>query len=170
MDLAYDLVQCGFYLLGTPWLASLSSENLCRIEIDERRLCVLKVEPMPLHYFVLESPNALSEGFQLLQIGIVLIDIALDSLGASHRARVSNPHLWATKKLPRVYEALGPSYFRACAFCVLDQKLIGKYHRHEKYRYPSKTRWKWHLGGFAKAISCACGFEVGSIDRVGARI
>ena len=145
MDLAYDLVQCGFYLLGTPWLASLSSENVCRIEIDERRLCVLKVEPMPLHHFVLESPIALSEGLQLLQIGIVLIDIALDGLGAWDLAKVSNPRLWATKKLPLVYEALGPSYFRACAFCVLDQRSIGIYHRHEKYRYPSKTRWKWHL-------------------------
>ena len=87
----------------------------------------------------------LSESFQLLQIGIVLIDIALDGLDTSDPVRLINPHLYATKKLPRVYEALGPSYFRACAFCVLDRRSLRSFDRHEKYEYPFETHWKWYL-------------------------
>lgn len=50
IDLAYDLVQCGFYPLGTPWLASLSSKHLRGFGTKDRRVCVLGIETMPLEY------------------------------------------------------------------------------------------------------------------------
>lgn len=59
IDLAYDLVQCGFYLVGTPWLASLSSKHLRGFGTKDRRVCVLGIETMPLEYiwFLSAFPN-----------------------------------------------------------------------------------------------------------------
>ena len=145
LDIAYNLVQCAFYLLGTLWLAYLKNENLGSIETYDRSVLVLKVEFLRLHWFVLENPDGLPESFQLLQIGIVLIDTALDGLGASDFERFLKPGQWAAKKLPLVHEALGSSYFRACAFCVPDQRSTFSFHRHEKYEYPRETAWKWDL-------------------------
>ena len=73
---------------------------------------------MPLDFHFLLDRDGLSETSQLLQIGMILIDIVLDSHDTSDPARFNNPHLYAFKRLPLVYEAVGSSYYRACAFCV----------------------------------------------------
>ena len=149
VGLAYDLVQCGFCLLGTPWLASLSSQDLRTIETRDGIICVLRVQPMPLTYFDLD--HALSELFQLSQIGMLLIDIALDGPEDSEPAKPEDKYLYASKKLPLVYEAMGSNYYRACAFCVQDRRSSdyrrssSSYHRREKFWYPVETGWKFFL-------------------------
>ena len=42
-ELTHDLSQCGFSLLGTPWLACTSSERLQRNKAGDRSIYVLRV-------------------------------------------------------------------------------------------------------------------------------
>ena len=145
IDLAYNLIQCGFYLLGTPWLACLSSKSL-RINVTkDRKVCVLDITTMPLDFHFLLDRDGLSESSQLLQIGMILIDIALDSHNTSDPARLDDPHLYASKRLPLVHEAIGSNYYRACAFCVQDRRSSPSYGRYEKYVYPDQTGWELYL-------------------------
>ena len=145
INLAYDLVQCGFYLLGTPWLAGLSSKSLRSIETKDRKVSVLDVTTMPLDYHFLHDHDGLSEISQLLRLGIILIDIALDSHDTSDPGRLDDPHLYAAKRLPLVYEAIGSNYYRACAFCVQDRRSSKPYERWQKYEYPDDTGWEVDL-------------------------
>ena len=127
LDLAYNLAQCSFYLLGTPWLAGLSSKSLRTIDTKDRKVSVLDVLPMPLDDLFFLDRDGLSEISQLLRLGIILIDIALDSLDTSDTARLDNPHLYASKRLPLVHEAMGSNYYRACASCVLERRSFPSY-------------------------------------------
>lgn len=150
MDLAYDLVQSGFYLLGTPWLASLSSNNPRIVKTEDRAGFILDVETTQRDWLIFtKNRYALSEAWQLLQIGMILIDIAFDGPDTSDPARLEDPHSYAAKKLPLVYKALGANYYRACAFCVKDRRKSGPdpyhYYRDAKYAYPEKTGWECAL-------------------------
>ena len=108
IDLAYDLVQCGFYPVGTPWLASLSSKHLRGFGTKDRRVCVLGIETMPLEYIWFDNPDGLRESSQLFQIGVILIEIALDSAEVSDLAKEGNPRLFVSETLALVYKALEP--------------------------------------------------------------
>ena len=61
-------------------------------------------------HFLLDC-NGLSKISLLHQIGIILIDIALDSHDTSDPARLNDPHLYAFKRLPLVHEAVSFSYY-----------------------------------------------------------
>lgn len=82
---------------------------------------------------------------------MILIDIALDGPEDSDPTKREDKYLYASKKLPLVYEAMGSNYYRACAFCVQDRRSLNyrrsseSYHRHEKYWYPIKTGWEVFL-------------------------
>ncbi len=145
LDLAYDLVQCGFYLLGTPWLASLSSKRLRRINTKDGSVCALRVKTIPLDSLYLENPDALSESSQIFQIGMVLIEVALNGLENSEPARLEDPYLYASKMLPLVHKAIGWNYYRACAFCIQDRRSLSSYGRPQKFQYPKKTGWEVYL-------------------------
>ena len=69
------MIECGFYLLGTPWLASLSSKQLQRIETNGRKHFVLEVQTVDLDDLYFEDPNTLSEAAKLFTIGVLLIEI-----------------------------------------------------------------------------------------------
>lgn len=148
LDSAYNLVQCGFYLLGTPWLASLSNKRLCRLETEDRSSCLLEVKMIPVESFYLENPDALSESSQLFEIGMILIEIALEGDQGSDLEEHENPYLHAYKMLPKVYERVGSTYYRACAFCIQDRRSDPSYGRPEKYRYPEETGWDIYLKDF----------------------
>ena len=145
LDAAYELVQCGFYLLGTPWLASLSNKRLRRIETKGRSSCFLKVRMIPVETYYFESPVALSESSQLFEIGMILIDIAFGSDKGSDLEEHEDPYLYVSRMLPKVYEAIGEKYYRACAFCAQDRRSSPSYGRPEKYQDPRETGWGVHL-------------------------
>lgn len=149
-DLAYNLAQSGFYLLGTPWLASLSSKTLRIMKTKDRAVFILDVKTWELEsIFLDENSYRLSDSWQLFQIGLILIDIALDYPDASDLARLEDPHSYAAMKLPLVYHVMGAYYYRACAFCVKDRRSSRddtyNYQHHSKYAYPEKTSWKCDL-------------------------
>ena len=145
LDLAYNLVQCGFYLLGTPWLASLSSKRLRRLQTEDHSVCVLEVKTIPLDNLYLDSPEALSESSQLFQIGLILIEIALGDSETFDPEEHEDPYLSASKMLPHVHTALGSKYRRACAFCIQDRRSLSSYGRPQKYQYPEETGWEFYL-------------------------
>ena len=142
LDAAYELVQCGFYLLGTPWLASLSNKRLRRIETKDRTSCFLKVKMIPLEAYYLGSTTALTESSQLFEIGMILIDIALEGLDLEEH---EDPYLYASRMLPKVHEKVGFKFWRACAFCIHDRRSVSLYGRPEKYQDPRETYWDVYL-------------------------
>ena len=147
IDLAYNLVQCALYLLGTSWLASLSSKYLRGFETKDRRVCVLRVDTMALEYIWFDNPDGLMECSQLFRIGVILIEIALDSTEVSDLAKDEDPRLFVSKTLPLVYKAVGSDYYRACAFCVHDRGPPSSYGQHHKYEYPEQTGWELYTKG-----------------------
>jgi hypothetical protein len=126
--LAYKIVECGLFLLGTPWLSHLNSENLRRIVMpDFQRRYVLHVQSS-------EKPNekppsqALLVRAQIFQIGVLLVEIALDRPSCS--AGMEDLE-FGSSIIPYVERSMGHRYKQACEFCLtrkeddglfLDQK------------------------------------------------
>jgi hypothetical protein len=126
--LAYKIVECGLFLLGTPWLSHLNSETLRRIIMpDFQRRYVLHVQSS-------EKPNekppsqALLVRAQIFQIGILLVEIALDR--PSCLAGMEDLE-FGSSIIPYVERSMGHRYKQACEFCLtrkeddgffLDQK------------------------------------------------
>lgn len=150
LDLAYSLVQSGFDLLGTPWLASFKQQESAYKKTEDRAIVILDVKTTLLYEFIFEENlYGLSDSRKLLQIGMILRNIAFDGPETSDPARLEDPHSYAAKTLTLVYRAMGANFYRACAFCVNDRRKSGPdtyhYYRDAKYAYPEKTGWDYDL-------------------------
>jgi len=143
VQLAFKVVECGFYLLGTPWLASLSSKRLRKMETSGGGLFVLEVQTLDLEDLYFEDPDALSERSQLFSIGVILVEIALCDERNPHNIR--DPDLRKSKILPLVERSMGSLYCGATAFCLADRKSAPDFGRPEKYKYPEETAWMSYL-------------------------
>jgi len=143
VQLAFKVVECGFYLLGTPWLASLSSKRLRRMGISGGGPFVLEVQTLDLEDLYFEDPDALSERSQLFSIGVILVEIALCDERNPHNIR--DPDLRKSKILPLVESSMGSLYCGATAFCLADRRSATHFGRPEKYKYPEKTSWTSYL-------------------------
>ena len=146
VQLAFKVVECGLYLLGTPWLASLSSKRLQRMKTKGRTPFVLEVQTLDLEDLYFEDPNALSEQSQLFSIGVVLVEIALSD--ERNPANIQDPELRKSKILPLVERSMGSLYSGATAFCLQDRRSAPHFERPEKYKYPEETGWASYLTGF----------------------
>lgn len=145
IELAFKLVECGFYLLGTPWLASLSSKRLRRIETNGRKQFVLEVQTLELEDLYSEDPKALSEPSQLFSIGVLLVEIALSDPDQSNPVKIQDPRLRKSKILPLVERAMGSLYSKATAFCLQDRRSGPHFGRPDKYQKPEETGWTSYL-------------------------
>ena len=145
IELAFKLVECGFYLLGTPWLASLSSNRLQRIETNGRKHFVLEVQTLELEDLYSEDPKALSESSQLFSIGVLLVEIALSDPDQSNPVKIQDPELRKSKILPLVERAMGSLYSKATAFCLKDRRSGPHFGRPDKYQKPEETGWTSYL-------------------------
>lgn len=143
VHLAFKVVECGFYLLGTPWLASLSSKRLRRMGIDGGGPFVLEIQTLDLEDLYFEDPDALSEGSQLFSIGVILVEIALCDEGNPHN--IQDHILRESQILPLVERSMGSLYCGATAFCLADRKSATHFARPEKYKDPEKTSWTSYL-------------------------
>ena len=141
--LAFKVVECGFYLLGTPWFACLSSKRLRRMKTRERTSFVLEIQSLDLEDLYFENPNALSERLQLFSIGMVLVEIALSD--ERNPANIKDPELRKSKILPLVERSMGSLYAGATAFCLQDRRSASLFERPEKYKYPEETGWTSYL-------------------------
>lgn len=145
IELAFKLVECGFYLLGTPWLASLSSKRLRRVETNGRKQFVLEVQTLELEDLYSEDPRALSEPSQLFSIGVLLVEIALSDPDQSDPVKIQDPELRKSKILPLVERAMGSLYSKATAFCLQDRRSGPHFGRPDKYQKPEETGWTSYL-------------------------
>ena len=143
IQLAFKVVECGLYLLGTPWLACLTSKRLRRMTIGERTPFVLEVQTLDVEDLYFEDSNALSENSQLFSIGVVLAEIALGD--ERNRANIQDPELRKSEILPLVERSMGSLYSGATAFCLQDRRSAPHFERPEKYKYPEETGWTSYL-------------------------
>ena len=143
VHLAFKVVECGFYLLGTPWLASLSSKRLRRLKDSEKSPFVLEVQTLNLEELYFEDPDALCERSQLFSIGVILVEIALSDERNPHN--IQDPDLRKSKILPLVERSMGSLYSGATAFCLADRKSAPQFGRPEKYKYSEETGWTSYL-------------------------
>lgn len=143
IHLAFKVVECGFYLLGTPWLASLSSKRLRRLKDSEKSPFVLEVQTLNLEELYFEDPDALCERSQLFSIGVILVEIALSDERNPHN--IQDPDLRKSKILPLVERSMGSLYAGATAFCLADRRSAPQFGRPEKYKYSEETGWTSYL-------------------------
>ena len=141
--LAFKVVECGLYLLGTPWLASLSSKRLRRIQTSKGNTFVLDIQSLDLEDLYFEDPDALSERAQLFSIGVLLVEIALRD--ERNPQNMQDPDLRKSKILPLVERSMGSLYCAATAFCLADHKTPPRFGRPEKYKHPEVEAWKSYL-------------------------
>ena len=146
LELAYQLAEFTFFLLGTPWLGHLSSKHLRRIkDREDKDLFTLSIRPTPLDDLYLSDPNALSESSQLLHLGIILIEVALGTPDESDPNDVKDPYLRASQMLSRVQMYAGTQYYDACSFCIQHRRSTSPYNHPEKYRYSHSMGWDVYL-------------------------
>lgn len=146
IELAFKLVECALYLLGTPWLASLDSKRVRRMNRkDGRRPYVLKVQMLDLEELCFEDPEALTEPSQLFRIGVLLVQIALSNPEQSAPTEIEELGLRTSKMLALVQQSMGSQYCKATAFCLRDRRSTSHFGFPEKYQYPEKTGWKPYL-------------------------
>ena len=141
IQLAFKIVESGLYLLGTPWLASLSSKRVRRMRAQDRNLFVLEIQTLDLEDLYFEDPTALSEHSQLFSIGVLLTEIALSD--ESNPTNIQDPELRKSKILPLVEKSMGSLYSGATAFCLQDRR--PHFDRLDKYRSPEETGWTTYL-------------------------
>ena len=146
IELAFKVVECALYLLGTPWLASLNSKRLRRMDIKEgRRPFVLEVQTLDLEELCFEDPEALTEPSQLFRIGVLLVEIALSNPEHSAPTEFQELDLRTSKMLTLVQQSMGAQYCKATAFCLRDRRSASDFGLPEKYVYPEKTGWQPYL-------------------------
>lgn len=146
LELAYKLVECGFYLLGTPWLASLSSKRLRKMETsDHQPYYILEIQTLDLDDLFFEDPEALSEHSQLFRIGLLLLEIALSNPDYSFPVTSSDSGPSTSQLLPLVEQAMGSQYCKATAFCLESGRSRSEFGRPDKYQDPEDTGWNTHL-------------------------
>ena len=170
VELAYKVVECGFFLLGTPWFASLSSKNLLRLKKSKRThysFC-LETQTLDLDDLLYDDPGALAETSQLLRLGVLLMEIALGKpLGKPNiytRSDETGQEADRIRNLPLVEQNMGAQYCRATAFCLQYQqsgtpfktRKISKEDKSgkdrpfletEKYESPNFDDWQRYLAG-----------------------
>ncbi|KAL8727657.1 MAG: hypothetical protein Q9166_005893 [cf. Caloplaca sp. 2 TL-2023] len=148
--LAFKLTESALYLLGTPWLSSLNSTNLRRLEstVGEDTTFMLRTPTSDLKDLMSDDPAALNETAQLFRLGIVLIEIALemevrleesDAVQLDHNVRAHE----RLHRLPQVEKAMGLQYCKATAFCLQYSK--GKFPGPEKYQGKVYGAWERYL-------------------------
>lgn len=146
IELAFKVVECALYLLGTPWLASLNSKRLRRMDIKEgRRPLVLEVQTLDLEELFFEDAEALTESSQLFRIGVLLVEIALSNPEHSAPTEIQELDLRTSKMLTLVQQSMGAQYCKATAFCLRDRRSTSHFGLPEKYEYPEKTGWQPYL-------------------------
>jgi hypothetical protein len=102
------------FLLGTPWLSHLSSSTLQRLKTSKVDYqYTLHVEGTAK----IKQNNVSTEMLersQIFQIGVLLIEIALESTLSSNEPM----DLQVESKIPVVEKSMGMLYKQACEFCL----------------------------------------------------
>ena len=150
VELAYKIVECGFFLLGTPWFSSLSSWNILKLECAGRRRhsFVLEIQTLDLNDLLFDDPGVLAETLQLFRIGVLLMEIALDSPGARRLEDNGHDDADVTSRLPLVEQSMGAQYCKATAFCLQHRQSQTRFQGIGKYDSSNSKDWESYLSEF----------------------
>jgi hypothetical protein len=150
VELAYKVIECGFFLLGTPWFSSLSSKNLLRLKKagSERPSFILGIQTLDFSDLLSDDPGALAETSQLFRIGVLLMEIALIEPDFSPRAEDYRHDAERIRKLPLIEQSMGTQYCKATAFCLQDRQPRGRFRGPEKYMSEQFDDWESYLAEF----------------------
>ena len=150
VELAYKVIECGFFLLGTPWFSSLSSKNLLRLKRAERERpsFMLEIQTLDINDLLFDDPGALAETSQLFRIGVLLMEIALDEPDYSSRTEDYGHDAERISKLPLIEQAMGTQYCKATAFCLQHRPPRRRFRGPEKYDSKHFDDWKSYLAEF----------------------
>lgn len=140
IELAYKIVESSFFLLGTPWLSMLNSQNLLRLQDTEQKRpnFVLKIQAIGLVDMLFDDSEALSETKQLFSIGVLLMEIALGTKVTSLTTNLS-------MELPLVEQAMGAQYCKATAFCLQHRQPKERFYGLGKYEDLYSEDWEKYL-------------------------
>ena len=119
--LAFKIVECGLWLLSTPWLSNLRGENLLEVTLSNRKnpVYVLPTRTIKLHDIEDEMIHWLSSSGQISSIGTLLIEIALEKpFSIRPRARGFEFETVLEEKVTEVEKRMGRRYGRAVDFCL----------------------------------------------------
>ena len=135
LDLAYKVVESSIFLLGTPWFSLVNSRNLLRLKhAHQRPSFALQIPTFGLVDLLLEDSEALSETKQLFHIGVLLMEIALDTLGVSKQIDNTSAPASLLSKLPLVESTMGAQYCKATAFCLQHRQSEPRFNGPNKYK------------------------------------
>lgn len=150
IELAFKIVESGFFLMGTPWLSSLSSKSLRRMKSvgPTRYTFLLAIQTLDFSDLLFDDPEALAETSQLFRIGVLLIEIALGSATFSSRLEESNNKNDLISLLPVVEQSMGAQYCDATAFCLQQRIMNEDFRGPEKYDNDHFRSWESYLAEF----------------------
>ena len=123
--LGLQVSECALSLMGTPFLAHLSIEDIFVRPSNFNTIFTLAVPTLGAENPHRQDPHLLIESSQLLDLGIIMMEIALGPL--ENYATLASPqdkYRYAAKLLPCLHEETNDSYHKICAFCV--EKWISK--------------------------------------------
>ena len=146
IELAYKIVESGFFLLGTPWFSLLKSHTLLRLkQPGQRATFALQVQTFGLVDLLFDDSEALSETKQLLDIGLLLMEIALDDSDVSHCIDDDSSPTSLQSKLALVECTMGAQYCKATAFCLQHRQPEPQFNGLVKYKKPYSEGWENYL-------------------------
>ncbi len=150
VELAYKVIECGFFLIGTPWFSSLGSKNILRLRSlgQKRQSFILEVQTVDPNDLLFDDPEALAETSQLFRIGILLMEIALDEPNRSSRTENYGHDAERISKLPLIEQSMGTQYCKATAFCLQHRQPKNRFRGPEKYQSKNFDEWESYLAEF----------------------
>ncbi|KAL8753757.1 MAG: hypothetical protein Q9184_005329 [Pyrenodesmia sp. 2 TL-2023] len=156
IELAFKITEATLYLLGTPWLSSLNSTNLRRLDSSGggHSTFMLRTPTSDLKDLISDDPAALNETSQLFRLGLLLIEIAI---GTENRLETPGRALYVDQdarnpdrlhKLPQVEKIMGLQYCKATAFCLQFRQ--ERFSGPEKYSGKVYSDWESYLAQILK--------------------
>ena len=153
IELAYKVIECGFFLIETPWFSSLSSKNIKRIRClgQKRPTYMLEVQTLDHHDMLSDHPGALAETSHLFRIGIILMEIALYEPIRSKYLVNNNGHdeEWISR-LGLIERSMGSQYCKTTSFCLQYRQPNDRFRGPEKYHGERFVEWQSYLAGFLR--------------------
>ena len=132
--LVFQLSECALNIMGTPFLAHLSVEDIFVRTSKINTVFTLAVPLLGAEELHRQDPHLLIESNQLLDLGLLMMHIALGPL--KDHATLASPkdkYAYAAELLPCVYEETSDAYHKICAFCVEEWILKDEYSKHDTW-------------------------------------
>lgn len=152
IELASKVAEAGFFLLGTPWLASIGSKSTQRFKSNDmaKPTFSLQIQTLDVIDLLSVNPNALAEQSQLFRIGVLLTQIALDDPGHAIMSENMRDEANIIDVLPKIEHSMGTQYCKAAAFCLLQRSSDTHSRMPEKYKREHAGRWQRYLEDFLR--------------------